>query len=104
MFSKLELYEYLMDFEATSESDKMFWQSLATKFYIETDDPNSSKLFDVMTKAERYQITLPDAEAVAAWNFIKDNQSKITSPHDLEKIVLEYGLATITSNTGSTPV
>jgi hypothetical protein len=104
MFNKLELYEYLMEFEATSESDKMFWLALATKFYIETEDPESSKLFDVITKAERYQVIVPDAEMASGWNFIKEHQSKISSPHDLEKIVLEYGLTTTTSNTGSASI
>jgi hypothetical protein len=104
MFNGIELYEYLMEFEATSDSDKTFWQALATKFYIETSDPNSSKLFDVMTKSERYKVLIPDVEMASAWNFIKENQSKLKSPEDLEKLVIEYGFATITSITGSASV
>lgn len=105
MFSNIELYEYLMEFEPENESDRMIWQGLATKLHIEITDSNSNKLFDVMEKAKRHDILVPEPEMAAAWRFIKEHvEGKITSPEELEKLVLDYGLGTIASNTGSASV
>jgi hypothetical protein len=101
MFNATELYEYLIEFDPITESDKMIWQGLATKLWLDLKDENSNKMFDVIEKAQRYEIIVPEPEMVSTWQFLKDNQSKISSPEDLEKLVLEYGLTTTTSNTGS---
>lgn len=105
MFSKSELYESIMEFEPETESDKMIWQGLATKLYIDTEDKNSNKLFDVMEKAKRHNIIVPEPEMAAAWRFIKEHvEGKISSPEELEKLVLDYGLTTIASDTGSASI
>lgn len=101
MFNRQELYEYLMEYDPTPDSDPI-WQALATKFYIETENTESDKLFDIIEKSKQYNINVPDPEMAQGWQFIKEHvEGKITTPEELEKLVNEYGYTTITSSSSS---
>lgn len=104
MFNINDIYDYLMEFTPESEGDSQIWQGLATKLYMDITDKSSNKLFDVMQKAKNLNINVPDEEMQSAWQFLKDNQSKISSPEDLEKIVLEYGFGRSTSTENPTGI
>lgn len=101
MFNRQELYEYLMGYDPTPDDDPV-WQAMATKYYIETQDAQSDKLFDIIEKSKKYNINVPDPEMAQGWQFIKDHvEGKITTPEELEKLVNEYGYTTITSSSSS---
>ena len=90
-----------MGYDPSPDSDPV-WQALATKFYIETDNPESDKLFDIVERAKAYNIIVPDPEMARGWEFIKEHvDGKITTPDELEKLVNEYGYRTITSSSSS---
>ena len=99
MFNKEDLYEFLMEINPDNQSDQMIWVALATKLYLDTSDKESNKLFDVMEKAKRYNLIIPDDESAKGWNFIKDHvEGKISTPEELEKLVIEHGFTATTSN------
>lgn len=104
MFNRQELYEYLMEYDPTPNEDAI-WQALATKFYIETENTQSNKLFDIIQKSKQYNINVPDHEMADGWRFIKEHvEGKITTPEELEKLVTKHGYTTITSSSSSISV
>lgn len=102
MFKLNELYEWLMEEPLEKEGDRMIWEGLATKFYIEFGKVDSNKLFDVVQKAKNYGLELPNQEMAKGWEFISQFvDGKILTPEELEKLGDEYTKFTSGENTTS---
>jgi len=102
MFKLNELYEWLMEEPLDSEGDRMIWEGLATKFYIEFGEVDSNKLFDIVEKAKNYGLELPNQEMVKGWEFISQFvDGKILTPEELEKLGDEYTKFASSENTTS---
>jgi len=103
MFKLNDLYEWLMEEPLESEGDRMVWEGLATKFYIEFGEIDPNKLFDVVQKAKNYGLELPNEEMAKGWKFISQFiDGKIVTPEELEKLGDEY--AKFASGTDSTSI
>ncbi len=102
MFKLNELYEWLMQEPLDSEGDRMIWEGLATKFYIEFGSADENKLFDVVEKAKKHGLDLPNQEMAKGWEFIKKFvDGKNLTPQELEKLGDEYTKFTSGENTTS---
>lgn len=91
MFKFNELYEWLMEEPLDEEGDRMIWEGLATKFYMEFGNVDPNKLFDVTEKAKSHGVTIPNEEMKTGWLFIKEFvEGKNLTPQELEKLADEY--------------
>lgn len=102
MFTESELYEWLMKLTPDLNGDRMMWEGLATKMWMQYKDTGSNKLFDVMEKAKNYEIIIPNIEMQKQWQFIKDNvEGKILSIEEFQRIMNGYTEITSTTDTTS---
>lgn len=102
MFNESELYEWLMSLNPDTVGDKIMWEGMATKMWMEYNDTNSNKLFDVMEKAKNYEITIPNVEMQETWQFIKDNiEGKVFDLEEFERIANGYTRTTGAKSTTS---
>ena len=102
MFTESELYEWLMKLTPDVNGDRMMWEGLATKMWMQYKDTDSNKLFDVMEKAKNYEINIPNIEMQKQWQFIKDNvEGKILSIEEFQRIMNGYTEITSAPDTTS---
>lgn len=102
MFKETELYEWLMTLSPDTPGDRVMWEGLATKMWMECEDKSSNILFDVMEKAKNYEITIPNVEMQKTWQFIKDNiEGKVFDLEEFERIANGYTRTTGAKSTTS---
>lgn len=99
MFNNDYIYEYLMSYNLSDGTDTHVWQALATKLFIDTADKDTNKIFDIIAKAKRFNIHVPDEEMATAWMFVRNNvEGKDLNIDEFEKLVIENGYAATQSN------